>query len=218
MNKITIFALAFLTVFLCVGCKTVDYDPNYTRFATTNIVAKYHGELLLFTTSSDDKFIFHGHPDSLTGTAWNLSVPLGEMSKKIAGDIYGHLFEGGYEFGDKSDTKKQFAAIIYPQIEDFSWRMNQAKNLGFAITPQVKMTLNLQLLSEDKSSVIFQRQYESGWIDGNSYLISVTPFESVNAAIHKTIANLMVDSIRDLDILMKTNLFQVQPSDQSASK
>jgi hypothetical protein len=49
---------------------------------------------------ADDKFVFHGHPKSVTGIAWNLKVPLGKMSKKMAGDTYGHLFEAGYEFGN----------------------------------------------------------------------------------------------------------------------
>jgi S1-C subfamily serine protease len=203
---------------LLAGCKTVAYNPTYTRPVAINIVPRYQGKLLLFTTPSDDKFVFHGHPKSVTGVAWNLKVPLGEMSKKMAGDIYGHLFEAGYEFGHEIDTNNnRFVVILHPQIEDFAWRMNQAKNIGFAITPQVKMTLNLQLLSADKNTVILQRQYESGWVNGNSYLINITPFESVNAAIHETMASLMVDSIRDMDAVMRPNLTQSQPLPPSNS-
>jgi hypothetical protein len=218
MQKITIPVLALFVLILCAGCKSVDYNPTYTRPLTSGILPRYQGKLLIYTTPSDDDFVFHGHPKSVTGIAWKLKVPLGKMSKKMAGDIYGRSFGAGYEFGGALDINNNgFVVILHPQIEDFAWRMNQAKNLGFAITPQVKMTLSLQLLSADKKAVIFQRQYESGWVDGNSYVISVTPFEAINSLIHKTMANLMVDSIRDLDTAMHPNLPQTQPLPESFS-
>ena len=204
-----------LAAVLCAGCKTVTYNPSYTRPVTMKITPRYSGKLLLYTTSAEDKFVFHGHSKSFTGIAWDLKVPLGKMSKEMAGDIYGHLFEAGYEFGSQVDTNSGYALILHPKIEDFAWRMNQAKNLGFAITPQVMMTLDVQLLSPGENKVIFQRQYESGWVDGNSYVVNITPFEAVNVAIHKTMANLMVDSIRDLDALMQPNSPQMQPQPPS---
>ena len=191
-----VFAAALIT-----GCKTVAYNPSYIRPVAQSIEPRYPGKLLILTTPSEDQFVFHGHPDSLTGCAWNLKVPFGEIEKKASGEIYGHLFESGYEFGSVANTNR-FAVTIHPKIEDFAWRMNQLKNIGFAITPQVKMTLDVELLSADQS-VLLRRQYESGWVDGNSYVLSLSPFDSVSLVIHKTLANLMVDSIRDLDATLR---------------
>ena len=200
MNKI-IPALLLLNAILCAGCKTVEYNPSYIRPVAQSVEPRYPGKLMILTTSSEDQFVFQGHPDSLTGVAWNLKVPFGEITKKASGEIYGHLFQSGYEFGRTADTNR-FAITIHPKIEDFAWRMNQLKNIGFAITPQVKMTLDIEMLSSNQS-VLLQRQYESGWVDGNSYVLNLTPFDSVSLAIHKTIANLMVDSIRDLDAILR---------------
>ena len=179
------------------------YNPSYIRPVAQTVAPRYPGKLLILTTTADDHYVFHGHPDSLTGVAWNLKVPFGEIAKKSSGEIYGHLFQSGYEFGSEPETN-QYVVTIHPQIESFAWRMNELKNLGFAITPQIKMTFDLELLSSNQT-VLLRRQYESGWVDGNSYVVSLSPFDSVSLIIHKTLADLMVDSIRDLDAILTPN-------------
>ena len=77
-------------------------------------------------------------------------------------------------------------------------------NAGFAITPQVQMTLCLELKTPDRGLAL-QRKYESGWVDGNSYVVNFSPFDSVSLITHKTVANLMVDSIKDLDAAIQAN-------------
>jgi hypothetical protein len=200
---------------LVAGCKTVVYNPSYIRPVAQTVEPRYPGKLLILTTPADDQYVFQGHPDSLTGVAWKLKVPFGEMTKKASGEIYGHLFQSGYEFGREA-APGQCSIILQPKIEDFDWRMNQLKNLGFAITPEVKMTLNVELRAADQS-VLLRRQYESGWVDGNSYLLSLSPFDAVSLVIHKTMANLMVDSIRDLDAVLCPNAGQ-QPLPKSFSQ
>jgi hypothetical protein len=191
------------TAALITGCHTVAYNPSYIRPVAQTVEPRYPGKVLIFTTPAEDKFVFQGHPNSFTGCTWSLHVPFGEITKKTSGEIYGHLFQAGYETGNVVENR--FAVTIHPRIEGFAWRMNQLKNAGFAITPQVKMTLNLELMGADKS-VLLRRQYESGWVDGSSYVINFSPFDSVSVVIHKTLANLMVDSIRDLDATIRTSV------------
>ncbi len=194
--------LAFGVVFFA-GCKTVAYNPSFIRPVAQSVEPRYPGKLLILTTPSDDQFVFRGRPHSLTGVAWKLKVPFGEITKKASGEIYGHLFQSGYEFG-RVPNPNRFVVTIKPKIEDFAWRMNQLKNVGFAITPQIKMTLDVELLAADQS-VLLRRQYESGWVDGNSYVLNLSPFDAVSLVIHKTMANLMVDSIRDWDAVLRPN-------------
>jgi hypothetical protein len=204
-TKVVNLVFSTLALVLVAGCSsTATYNPSYFRSATITTVPRYQGKLLLFTSVFDDSYIFQGHPESFTGSAWNLNVPLGEFSKKMSGEIYGHLFDEGYESVNVIDPNnaQHFAAIIHPHFEDLAWRMNQAKNAGFAITPQVKLTLNLQLLS-DTNTVVFERQYESGWVDGNTYFMNLSPMETVNVTVHKTMANLMEDSMQDLDAVLR---------------
>jgi len=201
--KYTKLGLVVVVASILTGCHTVAYNPSYIRPVAQTVAPRYPGKLLILTAPADDHLVFQGHPQSLTACMWSLHVPFGEIAKKASGEIYGHLFQSGYEFGSVADSHR-FTVTIHPQIDDFAWRMNQLKNAGFAITPQIKMTLNLELLAADKS-VLLRRQYESGWVDGNSYLINFSPFDSVGLLIHKTLANLMVDSIRDLDGVLHTS-------------
>jgi S1-C subfamily serine protease len=155
----------------------------------------------------------------VTGFAWQLDAPLGELAKKTAAEIYGHSFVNGYDTANSTDFKLgSFAAIIHPQIQNFAWQFNQARNAGFAITPQVKMTLNLELLSPETNTVIFQRQYDSGWVDGNTYVVNLTPMEAIHAATQKTIATLMADSLRDLDTVIQNAPPKSFPSISSGQK
>ena len=214
VNKILKVAFLTLAAAFIAGCKTVAYNPSYIRPVAEGVTPRYPGKLLILTSPSEDQYVFHGHPDSLTGCAWNLKVPFGEMVKKSSGEIYGHLFQSGYEFGSVANSN-DFAVSIHPKIEDFAWRMNQLKNFGFAITPQIKMTLDLNLLSADQK-VLLRRQYESGWVNGNSYVITLAPFDAVSVVIHKTLANLMVDSIRDFDAALRPDA-SLQPLPRSFS-
>lgn len=191
------------------GCTHVTaYNPSYIRSSGIETVSRYPGKLLIYNTPLENKSEFKGGPKSVTGFAWTLDVPLGEFNKGAAGEIYGRLFSDGYENATNlnSTDADRFRAIFHSSIDDFAWRMNQAKNAGFAITPQVKMTLHLQVLS-NTNAAIFDRSYESGWVDGDSYIMNFSPMETVNKAAHKTLADLMKLSVLDLDTVLKNNAY-----------
>ena len=140
MKIIKYLVLPFVACLLAGCAHTTTYNPSYIRSAGITTVPRYSGKLLIYNTSQENNFIFKGGPESLTGFAWHLHVPLGEYTKGAAGEVYGHLFKLGYENSETINTDKngKFSAIMHPAVENFAWRMNQAKNAGFAITPQVK--------------------------------------------------------------------------------
>ena len=132
--KVARLILIAFAVALITGCKTVAYNPSYLRPVAQSIEPRYAGKLLILTTPADDQFVFHGRPHSLTGVAWKLNVPFGEITKKASGEIYGHLFKVGCEFGRVTDPSR-FAITIQPKIEDFEWRMNELKKHRFCDHP-----------------------------------------------------------------------------------
>lgn len=170
------------------------------------MVPKFAGTLGIYDTPEEAKRMFRGGPESVTGFALQLNVPLGELSEGAATDVYGHLFNKNSEKIHHISLveSSKFSAIVHPTIQDFAWRMNQAKNAGFAITPQVKMTLHFEILGADKT-IVFSRDYASGWVDGASYMVNFSPLESVDDTVHKTLADLMKQSVIDMEGTLNNN-------------
>src|SRR5216684_2785729 len=101
---------------LLAGCAHIKYNPSYIRSAGINTTARYQGKLLIYTTPKEDSFVYKGRPKSATGILWRLHVPLGEYTKGAANEVYGHLFEFGYEdvasVGASSAT--QLTVVAHP--------------------------------------------------------------------------------------------------------
>lgn len=60
--------------------------------------------------------------------------------------------------------------VIEPRIKNFEWELNQAKNVGFAITPQAH--IELELIEHSNEPKIIEGIYDSGVIDGESYAMA----------------------------------------------
>lgn len=180
------------------GCTTTAaYKPSTIQIAQVPPENQFPGKLLIYTTTQDDEFIYEGAGKSMTSMGHSMRVPFGKIVKLLAGDVYGKLFNMGHDFGGTISRGTSYDMIVHPKAAEFEYRFNQAKNAGMAITTQVNMSLQLEVL-DAAGKKLFERTYESGWVDGATYVASFSPGEFVTDLINRTLVQLMIRSVPDL--------------------
>ena len=155
-------ATIFWVLMFTAGCTTTAaYKPSTVEIAQVRPENRLPGKLFIYTTSKDDEFIYEGAGKSITSTGHSMRVPFGKMVKLLAGDVYGKLFDSGYDLGNTIPSGSVYDLIIRPRVGEFEYRFNQAKNAGTAITTQVNMSLQIEVI-DVTGKKLFERTYESG--------------------------------------------------------
>lgn len=147
------------------GCAwTAGYNAAYTNAARRPPAATYDGKVLVKTAAKDNAEVFSGNPTSFTGSATTLTMPLGQMSREIAKAAYADTFTGGADLANELRDPSAYAVIVAPRVVSFSYEYNQLKNVGFAITPTVRVTVNVQVL-DDQGKAKWEKSYPSGDVE-----------------------------------------------------
>lgn len=155
-----------------------------------------NGKALIYTEAADDQYVFSGHPTSFTGSGTTLSIPLGLITKQIAIIVFGKIFREGADSANSIDKATNYTVVVTPKVTHFEYAYNQLKNLGFAITPETRLTLNVKLFDKN-NKLIFEKSYDSSLASGETYVISGEPDEKVNQIVHKTLFDLMRQAAMD---------------------
>lgn len=180
--KLSLAAIAMGTT---LGCShTATYNKGYVPSEALSVPKKLEGKALIFTVQEDDARNFKGNPASFTGNATTLELPLGVMTREIAGIVFAGMFEGGVEKSNSLDNLAEYSLALTPKWTGFEYAYNQAKNLGFAITPQAQIKLHVKL-TDPLNQTFYENTYESGIADGGTYMISGSPAEKINQVVHK---------------------------------
>lgn len=192
----TLAALALAA--LLTGCaQTATYNAAYVNKPSFQETERLAGRVLVYTAKADDDTPYVGKPTSLTGGATTLSIPLGLIAREIAATVFGELFRDGAVKSASLDGAAQYRVVVQPKVRQFSYEYNQAKNLGFAITPTVILTLDVSVL-DGAGKQLRQRSYESGTVEMPAYMLSGSPGEEIGKATHKALTDLMVRAAQDL--------------------
>ncbi len=201
-NIILIFSLLLVMV---SGCSTVtNYNPAHIPDTQISSTKKITGKALIYTEKEDDAYIYTGSPTSLTGSGTTLSMELGNMTKQIARKVFSEYFTEGATTSNSYDSENTYTLIVKPKVSSFTYEYNQLKNLGFAITPQLQMNLNVCLLKSD-GTIYFEKDYASEIISGGSYMIALeSPGEKINRAAHITLHELMVKAAEETTEAIRT--------------
>lgn len=80
----------------------------------------------------------------------------------------------------------------------------QLKNLGFAITPEVRVTMRMTLL-DSTGKDLHEKDYDSGVVSGSSYMISGRPVERVNKLAHEVVYDLMCRAASDVHVYQQSH-------------
>lgn len=198
MNKFSILALIFLIILLNGCAYHVNYNPNYISNELSHISQTIDGKALIYTEIKQDEKLYSQKPSSFTGGGTTLHVKVGEILKNISVEVFSKKFKEGAYHSNKLQNAEDYSIIIRPEIFYFDYRYNQLKNLGFAITPEAKISLFVFLYDKQKK-LISQKRYESDYLSSGSYIISFSPEERINQSIHQTIYKMLNEISFDVE-------------------
>jgi hypothetical protein len=186
---------AALALMLLSGCAyNVGYNSTYLPAEQTH--QKTPGKVLIYMPDKDANWVFKGHPTSFTGGGTTLTIPLGDITRQIAVRAFSNEFTS-VTAADMIKNQADYTMVVQPRVKHFEYAYNQLKNLGFAITPETRVDLSVKA-SDSQGRTIIDKVYQSGKIEGETYMASASPAEKVNAAVHKTLWKLMNDAIADI--------------------
>ncbi len=186
------------------GCSfTTAYNPGYISDPPRAESDKLPGKALVFTEKADDAYVFTGKPTSFTGGGTTLTSPLGLITSQMAVRVFGDVFKGGAEAQNVRDAQSAYAVVVQPKITRFTYEYNQLKNVGFAITPTVLLTLRVRFYGRDGGDPA-EKLYDSGTVEGESYMASGQPGETINKTLHRALNGLYRRAADDLIAMMKS--------------
>lgn len=204
MNKaLAVAALAPLC--LISGCAyNANYNAAYLASARRPVAEPFEGKVLIITSTQDDKYVYTGNPTSFTGHGTSLTIPIGHILKESAIAAFVDAFKAGadaknLEIGASvsyADSGK-YVAIVTPKLVSYSYEYNQAKNLGFAITPTAVIVADVRIIDQE-GKASFQKQYESGPVEGPAYMINMSPQEEINKVTHKAFYEIFSRAAADI--------------------
>ena len=204
-RSLTVFFVAVMSL-AGAGCTHIaSYNPAYIPpIATSTPANKSDGRALVFTEKKDDDYSFSGHPTSFTGSATTLQIALGLITREIAVSVFGKNFSEGAEQSNTLERSPGYRVIVQPKVTNFSFEYNAAKNVGFVITPTVTLSLDVAVMGGDGKSR-WQRQYQSGPVESESYIMTGNPGDEVGKAAHKAIGQLLLQAAGDIREYLRTN-------------
>lgn len=204
--KRNFYITILLSTLLAVGgCAfKAEYNPEYVKQELSSLSATIDGKSLIYTKEAADNRIYSQKPTSLTGAATKLDVKVGYILKNISLELFSAKFKDGAEHSNSLGDAGNYSIVIQPEISNYEYRYNQLKNIGFAITPEVKITLQVQLYDKT-GSIIMDKSYDTNdYVSkGETYIASFSPHEKINATIHKVILGLLHKVVKDVEAELK---------------
>jgi hypothetical protein len=175
---------------ICAACTTTGrYDPKYFAplpIAPDKVLA---GRALIQMTAEDEAFVFSGHPTTVVGSAGTLVLPLGQMTREAALNVFGALFRGGAEAATAVPPAREgYAVIVSPRVERFSY----AVGIG-EVRPA--LAISVAVLDPEGRALLDRRTYESA---GSAAATSERPVESLSRAMHLVVQALMLRAAADV--------------------
>lgn len=177
------------------GCAyQAGYNPTYIPDEEPEYISA--DEVLLVMPDEVEDFVYSGSPSSFTGSGTTLTIPLGVILKEVSEEILEDRFSGSVGFANELSAGERYRLALEPSIKRFDYKYNQLKNLGFAVTPEVELDLDVKIF-DATGQTIFQQLYESGRVSGDTYFISGGPSEKINQTIHHVLYDLLERSFAD---------------------
>jgi hypothetical protein len=186
-----------LATLLLSGCSAVaTYKSEYVSPTPASEDEKVTGRVLIYMPDADQTYVYKDHPTSFTGGANTLSLPFGLMTREISLMVFGDIFTKGATIASQLPTDS-YMAIVQPNVTNFKYGYPQLKNLGFAITPEASMSVQVKLL-DAAGAVKLEKTYDSGNREGKSYMLSTKPEERVSQLAHQELYDMLRQAAADI--------------------
>jgi len=95
---------------------------------------------------------------------------------------FADVFTGGAAASTELKDAAAYRLIVAPRVVKFTYAYNELKNLRFAIRPIVTAQLHIEVLDASGASR-WQRDYDSGEVEGSSYMLDVSAPAAPAAAV-----------------------------------
>ena len=194
MRNLTI---ALLLVALAGCAHQATYNTAYLEEARKPGAAKLDGKALVQTAREDDEYIFKGNPTSLTGAATTLTIPLGVITRESARAAFADAFKGGADGAADLRNASGYVLVVSPKVTQYSYEYNQLKNVGLAVTPVVRVNLQVRVL-DPAGKPTWERTYQSGDVEGSAWMVNFAVSDSMSKLTHKVIYDLLAKSAGEI--------------------
>lgn len=180
---------------LFLGACSYNAGFNSTYLPPEGITTKINERVLIVMSEQEQEWVYSGNPTSFTGGATTLTIPLGNITKQIAIEVFSRHFRGT-ESATQLPDDSTYRIAVNPRVSHFDYAYNQLKNLGFAITPEIQLDLNVKMF-DGLGKQVMEKTYSSGLRSGESYMVSGSPAEKINQTLHRALFELMEDAAVD---------------------
>ncbi len=195
------------------GCTAEGlYQPEYLSKVSPPYLAE--NKIVVLMHDHDQQYTFTGKPTSEIGENITLTMPIGAILREVTANTFRSYFMYGVVFTDKLVPDLHYTVAVEPEIRNFAYRYDRqiegdlfdvrpnadggsAEPLS-TITPSIQFELALTAYDAG-NKVLLKKTYESGWVAGESYIVTSRPHERVNATFHQALQAVMqkvADDIR----------------------
>jgi hypothetical protein len=168
---------------------TVRYDPK--PFAPLPIASDkvMAGRALIQMTAEDEALVFTGRPTTFVGSAGTLVLPLGQITREAALNVFGALFIGGAEAASTVPAARGgYAVIVSPRVERFSY--------GYGIREfRPVLAISVAVLDSEGKILIERRSYE---LAASAAVTQEQPVESMSQTTRLVAQSLMLRAAADV--------------------
>jgi len=191
-------AILYLFALLVAGCShTATYREEFISQELGEMQARIQGKALVVTDPKQDQKMYSERPSSLTGQASSYKAELGNFIRHMMIAALRRTFQDGAEHDKSVPTQSDYQLVIKPELLHFDYRYNQLKNLGVWITPESEIDIYVYMY-DGNGAQLLEKKYKSDYISGGGYLMSFSPGEKINEAVHKAMFTVVSEMIEDI--------------------
>lgn len=198
--------LAMLAGLLTACVHELAYNPAYVPPERPSFIAK--GALLIVLPDEQETFEYESGPASEVGNFETLLIPVGEIVRDIAMDVFGSCFADGLIFADDRAIDEPYVIALEGNLQSLLYRYTRIIDAGFDeenpsvwLVPQVDIAFDVRAYDR-RGDRVLDKVYESGIVSGEAYQTALRPTERINATLHATLHRLMLDVALDLRQLL----------------
>jgi hypothetical protein len=192
-------------VILLSGCAaSIAYRADYVPDRPISETDRIAGRVLIYTTRGDDERLITSGATSITGSGLKITIPVGTMTREIAVKVFSKVAADGASASNDLADAGRYAVVLRPETKDLTHGFPQIQNLGFAITPEVHLTMRMSIL-DATGKPLLEKEYDSGVVSGRSYMVSGSPSERINHLAHETMYDLMRRAADDVHIYQNSS-------------
>ncbi|HEY7741027.1 MAG TPA: hypothetical protein VIB01_10490 [Steroidobacteraceae bacterium] len=211
MNRVARSLLAASALLALAGCaSSIAYRADYVPATAVTAEEKVPGRVLVYTTRADDERLVTAGATSFTGSGAKLTTPIGMMTREIAYKVFSEAAMEGATLSNELAGAERYSIVVRPEAKDFRYGFPQLKNLGFAITPEVEISMRVSVL-DGSGKILLEKDYASGVVEGKSYMLSGKPNERINQLAHQAIHSLLLQAVGDVRTFQRSRAPSTAP-------